>query len=72
MRYPQFAKVLRQYGTPSDIIQHFGFSRRQTFEYLAGRSLPRTEKILQYPDLVAAAQEDIAAGFNVSAEPLAA
>jgi hypothetical protein len=72
MRYPRFAQKLRQHGTPAEIVKRFGFSRRQTFEYLAGRNLPRAEKILQHPDLVQAAQADIAEALNLRPEPLAA
>jgi hypothetical protein len=69
MRYPHFAAEIKRLGTPAEIMERFGFSRRQVFEYLAGRSLPRAEKILPYPELVAAAQRDL----RVDApEPLAA
>lgn len=69
MRYPHFAAELRRLGSPADIMQRFGFSRRQVFEYLAGRSLPRAEKILPYPELVAAAQRDLR---PATPEPVAA
>lgn len=59
MRYPNFAAEIKRFGTPAEIMKRFGFSRRQVFEYLAGRSLPRAEKILPYPELVAAAQRDL-------------
>lgn len=60
MQYPRFAEALRRHGTPAEIVERFGFSRRQTFEYLAGRSLPRSEKLLPHPDLVEAARADLA------------
>jgi hypothetical protein len=59
-KFPHFAEALRAHGTPAEIVERFGFSRRQTFEYLAGRSLPRTEKIILHPDLIEAARRDIA------------
>lgn len=69
MRYPHFAAELRRFGTAEQIAKRFGFSRRQVFAYLAGQNLPRAEKLLIYPDLVAAAQRDL----NPAApEPLAA
>jgi hypothetical protein len=72
MRFPRFAQTLRQHGSSAEIMRRFGFSRRQTFEYLAGRSLPRAEKILQHPELVEAAQADIRAALDLCPEPLAA
>jgi hypothetical protein len=61
MKYPTFAAALRRYGSPTAIILHFGWKRRQVFEYLAGRSLPRAEKLLRYPDLLEAARCDVEA-----------
>lgn len=68
MRYPNFAAEIKRFGSVNEIIERFGFSRRQVFEYLAGRNLPRAEKILPYPELVAAAQRDL----HMQGEPLAA
>jgi hypothetical protein len=62
MRYPNFASTLKSYGTIADIQERFGFkSRTQTIQYLQGRSLPRAEKILPYPDLLEAARRDVMA-----------
>lgn len=59
MRYPNFAAALRRHGKIADIQEKFGFSRTQTIQYLAGRNLPRAEKILPFPDLTDAARQDV-------------
>ncbi len=59
MRYPNFATALRQIGTVKEIQSTLGVKRRQVFEYLAGRNLPRAEIILPHQSLVVAAQQDI-------------
>jgi hypothetical protein len=65
MRYPNFAAALRSYGSAKEIQARLGIkSRAQVFEYLGGRSLPRAEKILPFPDLIEAARRDV-----VRAEP---
>jgi hypothetical protein len=61
MRYPNFAAALRSHGrTVAEIQERLGFkSYSQTIQYLAGRTLPRAEKILPFPDLVEAARQDV-------------
>lgn len=60
MRYPHFAAALRRYGTIKDIQARLGIkSRTQIIQYLAGRSLPKAEKLLTHPDLLDAARRDL-------------
>jgi len=61
MRYAHFAAALRAYGgTVAEVQIRLGFkSRTQTIQYLAGRCLPRAEKILPYADLLDAARRDV-------------
>jgi hypothetical protein len=59
MKYGNFAAALKAHGTPAQIVKKFGFNRRQVFEYLAGRALPRAEKIVAHPDLIDAIRHDV-------------
>ncbi len=68
MRYMNFAVALRRYGTVKEIQERLGVkSRTQVFQYLAGKALPRTEKLLVHPDLLDAARSDLAEQTKVSA-----
>lgn len=60
-KYPHFVEALRAYGTPAQIIERTGFNRRQVFEYLSGRALPRAAALLRHPELVEAARRDVEA-----------
>ncbi|MEI8167012.1 MAG: hypothetical protein WCG26_11555 [Chloroflexales bacterium] len=60
MRYPHFAAALRQYGTIREVQRQLGIrSQSQVITYRAGRALPKAEKFLAHPDLVAAARQDV-------------
>lgn len=60
MRYPEFAKQLKAHGTPTQIMERFGFKWAQTFKYLKGETLPRPDKLLQLnDDLIEAAKTDV-------------
>ena len=63
-----FAVALRRYGTVEEIQERLGVkSRTQVYQYLAGKALPRTEKLLVHPDLLDAARSDLAEQTKVSA-----
>lgn len=55
MRYPHFAAALRQLGTRAELAKMLGIPVRTVSYYLAGRGLPRADKIAQFPTLVEAA-----------------
>lgn len=58
--YPEFAKALRAMNkAPADIGKMLGCSKRQAFEYLAGRKLPPASVLLRHPDLTVAALRDV-------------
>jgi hypothetical protein len=59
MKYPNLAAALREMGTPSEIQQKLGVSRRMTFHYLAGNGVPPSTKIVLYPELIQALQRDL-------------
>lgn len=60
MTYPEFAKALRAMKqSPEQIALLFGCSRRQVFEYLAGRKLPPARVLLRHPALTVAALRDV-------------
>lgn len=62
MRYPTFAAALRKYGKVQQVQALLGVkSRSQTIAYMCGRTLPRAEKILPFPDLIEAARFDVMA-----------
>lgn len=68
MRYPHFAAALKQYGTIKDIQARLGIrSRTQVIQYLAGRSLPKAEKLLAHPELLEAARRDVESTLPVAA-----
>ena len=63
-----FAVALRRDGTVEEIQERLGVkSRTQVYQYLAGKALPRTEKLLVHPDLLDAARSDLAEQTKVSA-----
>lgn len=68
MRYPHFAEALRRlFGSYQVVMERFGVDRRTAFYYLAGRYVPRADKVVLYPDLLEALARDVEPAEQVAA-----